>query len=85
MKEATAAADKALHGLVKSTLPERDAVQHIVEIGVVYDRILETIPKCNADLVIVGAHKPDVVDKVMGPNAARVARYSPVSTLVLRQ
>ncbi|WP_299288306.1 universal stress protein [uncultured Tateyamaria sp.] len=84
LKEAAAAADKALHALVRETLPERPKVQHIVRIGVVYEQVLEAISDSEADLVIVGAHKPDMVDKVLGPNAARIARLAPISTLVMR-
>ena len=84
LKEAAAAANDALHTLVREALPEREQVQHIVKIGVVYEQVLEAITECGADLVIVGAHKPDIADKLLGPNSARVARLSPVSTLVLR-
>lgn len=84
LKEAASAANDALHALVKEALPARAQVQHIVEIGVVYEQVLRAIGKCNADLVIVGAHKPDMADKILGPNSARIARLAPVSTLVLR-
>ena len=84
LKEAASAANDALHTLVREALPDREQVQHIVKIGVVYEQVLEAIEECGADLVIVGAHKPDIADKLMGPNSARVARLSPVSTLVLR-
>ena len=84
LKEAAVAANEALHALVREALPEREQVQHIVKIGVVYEQVLEAIEECGADLVIVGAHKPDIADKLMGPNSARIARLSPVSTLVLR-
>ncbi|WP_415919573.1 universal stress protein [Tateyamaria sp. SN6-1] len=84
LKEAAAAANDALHGLVKTTLPDREQVQHIVEIGVVYEQVLAAIKAAQADLVIVGAHKPDMADKILGPNSARIARLAPVSTLVLR-
>lgn len=84
LKEAAKAADDALHALVKETLPERAQVQHIVEIGVVYEQVLKAVEQSHADLVIVGAHKPDMTDKLLGPNAARIARNASVSTLVLR-
>ncbi len=84
LKEAAAAADQALHALVRDTLPSRDQVQHIVEIGTAYERVLATIPTCSADLVVVGAHRPDFADKVMGPNAARIVRHAPVSVYVVR-
>lgn len=84
LKEAANAANAALHELVKATLPNRAQVQHIVEIGVVYEQVLKAIGESNADLVIVGAQKPDMADKLLGPNSARIARLSPVSTLVFR-
>lgn len=84
LKAAAQAADKALHELVASTLPDRDQVQHIVEIGSVYDRVLATVETIDADMVIVGAHKPEFTDRVLGPNAARIVRYAQVSVLVLR-
>ena len=84
LRDASKAADKALHELVRDTLPDREQVQHIVEIGVVYEEVLAAIGKCSADLVVVGAHKPDIADKLLGPNSARVVRLSPVSTLVVR-
>jgi nucleotide-binding universal stress UspA family protein len=84
LKDAAKAANEALHALVKETLPDREQVQHIVEIGVVYEQVLKAISQCNADLVIVGSQKPDMADKLLGPNSARVARLAPVSTLVIR-
>ncbi|WP_299625170.1 universal stress protein [uncultured Tateyamaria sp.] len=84
LKEAAEAANDSLHALVKDALPDRTQVQHIVEIGVVYEQVLRAIKESNADLVIVGAHKPDMADKILGPNSARIARLAPVSTLVLR-
>jgi nucleotide-binding universal stress UspA family protein len=84
LKEAAKGANDALHALVKETLPDRAQVQHIVEIGVAYEKVLHSIDACGADLVIVGAHKPNMADKVLGPNSARIARLSPVSTLVVR-
>lgn len=84
LKKAAIAANNALHDLVKETLPNREKVQHIVEIGVVYEQVLKAISESKADMVIVGAHKPDISDKLLGPNSARIARLSPVSTLVFR-
>ena len=84
MGDAAKAANTALHTLVRETLPDRTDVQHIVEIGTIYEKVLEAIELSQADLVIVGAHKPDIADRVLGPNSARIASASPVSTLVLR-
>ncbi|PYG31149.1 universal stress protein [Pelagimonas varians] len=84
MKSAVKAANDKLHEFVAETLKDFGKVQHIVEIGTPYEMILEAINVSKADLVILGAHKPDLVDRLQGPNSARVARYAPCSVLVVR-
>lgn len=84
LKEASAAALDALHALADEALAEGQEAQCIVEIGTVYEKTLKTAKRVEADLIVVGAHKPDLTDRVMGPNAARVSRYADVSVLVLR-
>ena len=84
LKEAANAASDTLHELVRKAMPGRDGVQHIVEIGAAYEKVIEAVSTTGADLVVVGAHKPDMADKIIGPNSARIVRMSPVSTLVIR-
>jgi nucleotide-binding universal stress UspA family protein len=84
MKDAVAAADKQLHDFVKTTLPEFGQVQHIIEVGTAYEMILDAINRAQADLVVIGAHRPTLMDKLQGPNSARVARQAPCSVLVVR-
>jgi nucleotide-binding universal stress UspA family protein len=85
LKAAAEAANEKLHALVAETLPDFGHVQHIVEVGTVYERILDAANRSKADLVVLGAHKPDLIDKLQGPNSARVARHAPCSVLVVRQ
>jgi len=84
MREAVEATNRQLHAFVDEVLPGHGHVQHIVEVGTVYEQILDAIKRAEADLVVMGAHKPDLVDRVQGPNSARVARYADVSVLVVR-
>lgn len=84
LKSAAESASKSLHALVDEVLPDHETVQHIVEIGSAYEKVLAAIETTDADLVVVGAHKPDFADRIIGPNAARIVRHSPVSTLVVR-
>ncbi|WP_421703357.1 universal stress protein [Aliiroseovarius sp.] len=84
MKSAVASANEQLHAFVAETLPEFGKVQHIVEVGTAYEQILDAIERSQADLVVVGAHKPNLMDKLQGPNSARVARKAPCSVLVVR-
>ena len=84
LKEAGEAARVALHKLADQALPNHGQVQCIVEIGNVYEKTIEASKLANSDLIVVGAHKPDLADRVMGPNAARIARYADVSVLIVR-
>lgn len=52
--------------------------------GVVYEEILAAADRLSTDLIIVGAHRPQLRDFLLGPNAARVARHAKASVLVLR-
>ncbi len=84
MKAAVKDADTQLHEFVADTLPDATGVQHIVEVGTVYEMVLDAIKRSQADLVVIGAHKPDLTERIQGPNSARVARYAPCSVLVMR-
>ncbi|WP_298802970.1 universal stress protein [uncultured Lentibacter sp.] len=84
MKSAVKMANEKLHEFVSETLKDFGKVQHIVEIGTPYEQILEAIKVAKADLVVMGAHKPDLLDRLQGPNSARVARYAPCSVLIVR-
>ncbi|WP_025565415.1 universal stress protein [Psychromonas sp. SP041] len=84
LRKAALAASEQLRELVKTTLPAQENVKCIVEIGVVYEQVLNNIKKLKIDLVVLGAHKPNVIDRLIGPNASRIVRKSPASTLVIR-
>lgn len=80
LKEAAAAALDALHALADDVTDQQ--VQCIVEIGSVYEKTLEAADLCHADLIVVGAHKPNLSSQLLGPNAARIVRHAKVSVLV---
>ncbi|SFJ69469.1 universal stress protein [Celeribacter neptunius] len=61
-----------------------DKVRHIVGVGTAYHEILEVAEKDGADLIVLGAHRPDLKDYLLGPNAARVVRHSNASVYVVR-
>lgn len=84
MKAAVEEANTKLHDFVAHTLPDWEHVQHIVEVGTAYEMILDAIKRSQADLVVMGAHKPDLIDRIQGPNSARVSRMAPCSVLIVR-
>lgn len=77
--------NKALHEFVDNHISEDVyKVQHIVTTGSVYESIIDTAKEINADLIIMSAHRPELRDYLLGPNAARVVRHSDRSVLVVR-
>lgn len=70
---------------IKPHLPEGMKVQHIVGEGNVYETVLRMAGKVGADLIVIGAHRPELKDYLLGPNAARVVRHADVSVLVVRE
>lgn len=59
-------------------------VRHLVATGNAYEEILNAAKTDGADLIVIGAHKPDFTDYLLGPNAARVVRHSSCSVYVVR-
>ncbi len=61
-----------------------ETIRHVVATGTAYQEILKTAESAGSDLIVIGAHKPDFKDYLLGPNAARVVRHSNVSVYVVR-
>lgn len=79
-------ADKILKQFAADVLgAERNKqVRHIVCVGSVYEEVLKTARISEADLIVIGAHRPDLRDYLLGPNAARVVRHATCSVYVVR-
>ncbi|SNY90758.1 Nucleotide-binding universal stress protein, UspA family [Cohaesibacter sp. ES.047] len=86
-KQAVADAKSALKTRVEQILGlERNtSIRHIVATGSAYEEILEVATQINTDLIVIGAHKPDLKEFLIGPNAARVVRHSNCSVYVVRE
>ncbi|WP_306145428.1 universal stress protein [Roseibium sp. MMSF_3412] len=77
----------ALNDMVSRVLgDERNkSIRHIVAAGSIYEEILEAAKQAGSDLIVIGAHKPDLKEFLLGPNAARVARHSQCSVYIVRE
>ncbi len=84
--KAEQAAEEQLRKICAETLgPERnETVRHVVAVGTAYKRILRVAEKAGTDLIVIGAHKPDMKDFLLGPNASRVIQHSKCSVYVVR-
>ena len=73
-----------LHAFVKNNIPDGIEVQHIVGEGNIYESILSVADTVEADLIVMAAHRAELKDYLLGPNAARVVRHAKCSVMVVR-
>jgi nucleotide-binding universal stress UspA family protein len=57
--------------------------EHVAQ-GPIYDAILQTAQERGCDCIVMGSHRPELKDYLLGPNAARVVRHAPCSVMVVR-
>lgn len=55
-----------------------------VRFGSIYREILAQAQEEGSDLIVIGCHRPDLADYLLGPNAARVVRHATCSVFVVR-
>ncbi len=60
-----------------------DADLHVSS-GTIYDQVITMAKDLDVDLIVIGAHRPELRDYLLGSNAARMVRHSNRSVLVLR-
>ncbi len=80
------ASKEALNTIVTATIgaDANSKTRHIVATGTAYEEIIDLAKKAGSSLIVIGAHKPDFKDYLLGPNAARVVRHSNCSVYVVR-
>lgn len=84
-KQALHAFGAALTDWVMANVPEGVEVRPHVLHGSIYDEILRAADKLAVDLIVIGAHRPELKDYLLGPNAARVVRHARQSVYVVRE
>jgi nucleotide-binding universal stress UspA family protein len=80
-----AEAAKHLEEFCTAHLPQDLAAKRIVAEGKIYQEILRAAEAVKADLIVMGSHRPELSDYLLGPNAARVVRHAPCSVMVVRE
>lgn len=83
--------ERALHELgeqltdwVTEHVPASVEVHPHVLHGTVYDQIILAADRLEADAIVMGSHRPELKDYLLGPNAARVVRHATQSVFVVR-
>ncbi len=82
--EALEAARQALTKVLHAR-PARspDTKGHVTE-GTIYAEIMHAADRLNCDLIVMAAHRPELSDYLLGPNAARVVRHAKQSVFIIR-
>jgi len=83
-KEILKEAKAALETWVRETFSEVANVRMHVDQGTIYDCVLREADAIGADAIVVGAHKSQLKDYLIGPNAARISRHASQSVFVVR-
>jgi nucleotide-binding universal stress UspA family protein len=74
-----------LKAFVAEQVPAAVPTRRIIAEGKVYREILSAAKSIGADLIVMGAHRPELKDYLLGPNAARVVRHAECSVMVVRE
>jgi nucleotide-binding universal stress UspA family protein len=73
-----------LNEFVAENVAKGTEADTIARHGTVYEQILEVAGEINADQIVIGAHRPQLSDYLLGPNTARVVRHAKCSVNVVR-
>lgn len=84
VREIVGEALERLNQVVSEHTPEGMPVDTIVRHGTVYEQILLVAEDIGADQIVIGAHRPQISDYLLGPNTARVVRHAKCSVNVVR-
>lgn len=76
---------KQLRDFVAEQVADAADVEVIVLSGKIYQQILSAAEQIKADLIVMGSHRPELSDYLLGPNAARVVRHAGCSVMVVRE
>lgn len=83
-KEALDSFGTSLTDWVRESVPDNIEVHPHVLHGTIYDEILRAADKLKVDVIVIGSHRPELKDYLLGPNAARVVRHAKQSVYVVR-
>jgi len=63
---------------------EGPEIEPVVRLGSVYKEALRYARDIGAELIVLGAHKPELKDYLLGSNASQIVRHAPCSVWVVR-
>lgn len=85
VEEALTEARNRLQHVVAGYADDSLPITAEVAFGPIGPQIVATARNHAVDLIVMAAHRPEMRDYLIGPNAAYVARHAPCSVLVMRK
>lgn len=83
--------ERALHEVgerltqwIDANVPRDVEVHPHVLHGRVYEEVINAANRLGTDAIVMGSHRPELSDYLLGPNAARVVRHAKQSVFVVR-
>ncbi len=77
-------AKRRLAEIVEGQAADDLEIEPVVRLGSVYKEALRFARDVEAGLIVMGAHKPELKDYLLGSNAAQIVRHAPCSVWVVR-
>lgn len=84
LKKVVAQMLERLNEVVEENTPDGMEVATLARHGSAYEQILDVAERIGADQIVVGAHKPNLSDYLLGTTSARVVRHAKCSVSVVR-
>ena len=78
-------AARQLKEFAAQQVPGEIECRRIVAEGKIYQEILKAADAIKADLIVMGSHRPELADYLLGPNAGKVMRHARCSVMVVRE
>ncbi len=69
---------------VTKNVPAGTDVHPHILYGRVHTQVIEAADRLGADLIVMGSHKPELTDYILGPTAQRVVSHAKQSVFVVR-
>ena len=83
-RQLTDAAQERLAALIREHAGEAVDVEPVIRLGGVYREALSFARDIGAELIVMGAHKPEMADYLLGSNASQIVRHAKCSVWVVR-
>ena len=78
-------AAEQLKKFAKDQVPDAVPCKRIIGEGKIYQEILNAAKAVKADLIVMGSHRPELADFLLGPNAQKVVHHATCSVMVIRE